>query len=467
MHLRLPPKHLSSPAIALFRRSNPPKSLHFPFPCCSPSRIPNSDPLLTTSASRAPSLFRLLLHSPCRNFSSLSGSQMPQRKRGKLLSVDPDGNAVDFGEMTRLIREDASGLEAQLHQKNLMISPSFVMGVLCVLNKEGIPALRFFNWVLNYCPSFVPSAKIYNQLVNNLGIVNDYENMINLLTKLSSRGFCLTEKAFAFLTPTRSDDLESSVARITDVLNGVGSCRGSGIFSLIRYLCSINAFDLAISVMEKTSRKTRYYNALIAAKCKNGDFQGARDVLDELPQSNCEPDMNSFNYILGCLLKYNKVNEACCLLEVMERLGFTSNELTYELLAFHACKANRIDSAIQFLERMFVEGLRPRFKTHAAFIKGYFSLGREADACKYVVDMSVRDKCSVNVNYSMLSSLFYNSKRVLEAGRVLFEMMEKGFRPNQSIYIRVVKMLLVAGRVDMASQLRIMFGKFKLQKNSH
>jgi pentatricopeptide repeat protein len=382
-----------------------------------------------------------------------------------LRNVDLDDSASHLDEIVRLIQEDASGLEAQLNQKNLRLSPSFVMKIICVLNEERIPALRFFNWVSNYCPSFLPSAKIYNQLVNNLGMVNDFETMISLLTELSYRGFCLTEKAFAFISQTGCDNLASSVAKIIDVLNDAGSCRGSGIFSLIRHLCHVNAFNLAVSVMEKTSKKTRYYNALIAAKCRNGDFQGARDVLDEMPQSNCDPDMNSFNYILGCLLKYNRVNEACGMLETMERYEFAPDQLTYELLVFHACMAGRIDLATQFLDRMFLEGLRPRNKTHAAFIKGYFSLGREADACKYVLDMSVRDKLSVNVNYSMLSSLFSKSKKVLQAGRVLSEMMEKGFRPNWSVYIRVIKMLRKAGRGDMASQLKNMFDKFELQSS--
>lgn len=458
MHLilRFPPKHahLFSPAIALLVRSN---VLTFPNP--SPQRISNHHPLLTPRTADAPCILR----SSRANISSLSAPPTPQRKRAKLREADSlhDG-AAHFGHILTLIRQDASGLEAQFNHKNLRISPSLVLQILCVLNEEGRPALRFFNWALSYCPGFVPTAKVYNQLVNNLGMVNDYETMICLLTELSHRGFCLTEKAFTFLAPTRSDNLASLVARVIDVLNGVGSCRGSGIFSLIRHLCSVNAFDLAISVMEKTSRKTHYYNALIAAKCKNGDFQGARDVLDEIPQSNCDPDINSFNYILGCLLKYNRVNKVCGLLETMERSGLAPDQLTYELLVFHACKASRIDSATQFMDRMLSEGLRPRIKTHAAFIKGYFSLGREADARKYILDMSTRDKFSVNANYSMLSRLYCKSKRALEAGQVLSDMMEKGFRPNRSVYVGVVKMLIKAGRGDMASQLKSMFVKFEI-----
>ncbi|KAJ4784758.1 Pentatricopeptide repeat-containing protein [Rhynchospora pubera] len=461
MHHRFPPKLLLSPAIALLSCSKPPQSLLIPFPFYLRSRIPNPNSLLTPPTNSTSSIFRSFLHFPCMNFSSLSGPTMPRPKRSRFPSVILDDHEeVDFVEVVRLIREDSSRLEAELNQKNLMVSPSFVIEVLFALNKEGIPALRFFNWAMNCCPGFVPSAKIYNQLVNNLGRVDDYETMFGLLTKLSTRGFCLTEKAFAFLTLTRPDNLTSSVEKIVGILNGVGSCRGSGIFSLIRHLCSMNAFDLAISVMEKTSKSTRYYNALIAAKCKNGDFQGVREVFDEMSQSNCDPDMNSFNYILGCLLKYNRVNEACGLLETMERLGFTPDEITYELLVFHACKASRIDSATQFLDKMLLEGLRPRLKTHAAFIKGYFLLGREADAFKYVLDMSLRDKFSVNVNYSMLSSLFCKSKRVSEAGRILYEMMEKGYRPNQRVYFRVVKMLHKQNKGDMASQLQNMFMKF-------
>ncbi|KAJ3682008.1 hypothetical protein LUZ60_014581 [Juncus effusus] len=464
-------KHLSS-RLALTLSNHQPKtflSSHSSFSSKNLHRSPFHAPLAINVSyhSRVP-VFHLVLLSlyrkiqtyvrtysaVCRNFSS--------ERQGKRVSWDSD----QLGQVVSLIKEGAVSLEAELAQMDLGLSQSIVMSILCVLNQEGIPASRFSNWVLNSHTGFVPSPKIYNQMVNNFGRVNDFDSMFRLLTVLSRKGHCLTEKSFDFLTMINSGEIKSYIERILAVLNAVaGSCRGSGIFSLIRSLCSMNEFDLAIFVIEETAKSTHYYNALIAAKCKNGDSKGAHIMFDEMRDSNCDPNMNSFNYIISCLLKYNRVNETCDLLELMEKFGYSPNELTYELLAFHACKTNKMDLATQFLDRMLLEGLRPRIAMHGAFIKGYFLHGREKDAYKYVLDMSERDKFSVNMNYSILISLFHKSERVLEAGRFLYEMLEKGLRPNFRVYMRVIKELNKMGKRDLVLKLKSMFMKCSTQIN--
>nr|CAD1835287.1 unnamed protein product [Ananas comosus var. bracteatus] len=366
----------------------------------------------------------------------------------------------------RLIEEDESGAEAKFDQMNLRLSQSLVSDVILALNDRGVSALRFFNWVLNCNPNFVPSAKVHNVLVDNLGRLDDYETMRRLLAELSVKRHCLTEKAFAFLTVSGHGSIKDSVGRIIEILNGVGgSCRGSGIFSLIKLLCSVSAFDLAIFIMEETARKTSYYNVLIAAKCRTGNFQGARELFDEMRSFDCDPNIKSYNYLLGCLLKNRRVTEACDLLETMENWGFLPDSVTYEMLIFHACKAKKMDLAMEFLNRMMSEGLKPRIAMHSAFIKGYFLSGQAEDAYNYVVGMSVKDKFSVNMNYSLLSSLFHGSGKVVEAGRLLYEMMEKGLKPNFPVYMRVMKDLHKMTRGALASQLKSMFMKFS--SNAH
>ncbi|XP_072963365.1 uncharacterized protein [Typha angustifolia] len=410
--------------------------------------------------------FSLVSRSCCtsyRSFCSQSACGRSQRRARALLPRHLNVNPDDLIEIVSLIREDGRGMEAKLNQMNLRLSNSLIMEVLCVLNEHRISALRFFNWVLSYNLDSIPSAKIYNQIVDNLGRLEDFETMSRVLDELSSKGHCLTENTFAFLTVSSSDSLRDLVQRVTETLNRtVGSCRGSGIFSLIKLLCSMSAFDLAIFVMDETARKTSYYNVLIAAKCRSGDFQGARELFDEMRKYGCDPNVKSYNYLLGCLLKNMRVVEACELLETMEKWGYLPDSATYELLAFHACKANKMDMATEFLNKMMSEGLKPRIAMHAAFIKGYFFSGRVEVSYEYVVDMSIKDPCSVNMNYSLFTSLLHGSGRVVEAGRVLHEMMEKNLKPNFPVYMRVMKDLHKMTRRDLASELKSMFSKFSL-----
>ncbi|RWR72379.1 pentatricopeptide repeat-containing-like protein [Cinnamomum micranthum f. kanehirae] len=192
----------------------------------------------------------------------------------------------------------------------------------------------------------------------------------------------------------------------------------------------MNSFDGAMFVVEETARTASYYNVLVAAKCRNGDFQDALDLYDERRRFGCDPNTKSYNYLLG------------------------------SLFIVHACRLGSMDFAIEFLYHMMSVGLEPRLTTHAAFIKGYFWSGQVGHAHKYVVDMSSKDKYSANMNYSLLASLFHKSGRVVEARDVLIEMIEKGIKPNFPVYMRVMKDLFKLGKGDLVADLKAKFAKF-------
>ena len=77
--------------------------------------------------------------------------------------------------------------------------------------------------------------------------------------------------------------------------------------------------------------------------------------------------------------------------------------------------------------------------------------------------MSIRDRHSTNRNYSLLAKLLRKSGRTIDAGKVLYELMEKGLRPDHSSYVKVGKDLHKMGRDDLASELKSMFERFSLQ----
>ncbi|CAM0870356.1 unnamed protein product [Alopecurus aequalis] len=363
----------------------------------------------------------------------------------------------------------SGSLEADLDRLDPALSDAVVSATLRTLTERGVPACRFFSW-LSQRRGVFPSARAHNLLVQNAGRLADYPAMSRALARVSERRLTLTDQAFAFLHPeaisssgNSVDDMARAVLRTLD--GAGGPCRASGVFALVKALASIGEFDAAVWVIEETARRASHYNVLLAAKCKAGDFRGAREVFDEMRKGSCDPNANSWNYLLGCLLKNGRATEACDLVEAMERSepADIPNSLTYEILSCHACKAGKMDSARQILDQMFVEKLAPRITIHAAFIKGYFCTGRMEDACTYVRAMSTRDKHSVNRNYSLLAKLFRKSGRAVEAGRVLYELMEMGLRPDHSAYVRVAKDLHKMGSGDLAAELKSLYQGFIAQ----
>jgi pentatricopeptide repeat protein len=371
-----------------------------------------------------------------------------------------------------LVAAGGGSLEADLDRLfPAAISHGLVSSALRALTDRGVSAERFFAWASSVCRGFSPGPRAHNLLVENAGRLGDYGAMSRALALMSERRLPLTDRAFAFLGPSsgssRSGSMEDAAGAVLGALDGVGGpCRASGVFSLVKALASVGEFDAAVSVIEEeTARKVRYYNVLVAAKCKAGDFVGAREVFDVMRRSGSDPDANTWNYLLGCLLKNGRLAEACGLVEAMERLKCSEipNSLTYEILTYHACKAGKMDSAMQILDQMFSENLTPRITIHSAFIKGYFDAGRIEDAWQYVNDMSTRDRHSVNRNYSLLAKLLRKSGRTVDAGRVLYQLMEKGLRPDHSAYVKVAKDLHKMGRGDLASELKMMFQRFSVQ----
>ncbi|GJN09284.1 hypothetical protein PR202_ga27280 [Eleusine coracana subsp. coracana] len=388
-------------------------------------------------------------------------SARPVAPRGS----DPEAGAGVSDAIVRLVAAGGSNLEADLDRLNPALSHRLVATTLRALTDRGVPASRFFAWA-SLRRGFVPSADAHNLLVDNAGKVADYPAMSRALALMSERRLLLTDRAFAFLAPqgsSRNGSVEDAARAVLKALDDVGGpCHASGVFSLIKALATIGEFGAAVAVIEETARTARHYNVLVAAKCKAGDFIGAREVFDEMRKSGCDPDASTWNYLLGCLLKKGRVAEACGLVESMEKSKNDEipNSLTYEILAYHACKAGKMDSAMQILDQMFSANLTPRITMHTAFIKGYFYAGRIDDAYKYVSDMSTRDSHSTNRNYSLLAKLLQSSGRVIDAGRVLYELMDKGLRPDHSAYVKVAKDLHKMGRGDLAAELKSMFQSF-------
>uniref|UniRef100_A0A0D9X0T6 Pentacotripeptide-repeat region of PRORP domain-containing protein n=1 Tax=Leersia perrieri TaxID=77586 RepID=A0A0D9X0T6_9ORYZ len=407
----------------------------------------------------AAAVFLCLASSPHASFSSKSTN--PRISIAAIVS-----DAIVALVAAAAARGGHSRLEADLDRLDPALSHPIVSSTLRALTDRVVPAERFFDWLV-FRKRFSPSAHAHNLIVENAGRLGDYLAMSRALASMSARRIPVTERAFAFLNSSSSSqggakDTAMGILRALDEVGG--PCRASGVFSLVKALASIREFDAVMSVIKETARGVRYYNALLAVKCKTGDFHGARQVFDEM-RSGFGPNANSWNYLLGCLLKNGRVAEACELVEAMERYepGNIPNSLTYEILAYHACKAGRMDSAMQIIDHMFLEKLTPRITIHTAFIKGYLYIGRVEDACRYVSAMSIRDRHSINRNYSLLAKLLCKTGRIVEAGRVLYELMEREVHvPDHSAYIRVIKDLHKIGKGNLATELKLIFQKLSV-----
>ena len=391
----------------------------------------------------------LQLHAPCtrRYFCSYSYSSYPGR---------PFATSEKVSEIVALIREDVNDLESRLNGMNLCLSVASVVEVLKVLASERVPALRFFDWLKESHPKLCCDPEIGCLVVNNCGLLGNFEAMVPILTEFNLKGVPLRRSAFGFLLVLCLDEASvmECVRKMMGVLNEVGGvCQSSG-FQLLIEMFGVSGFvDIAEFVIGTTRRKVNHYNILIRIMCKRGDYERAGYLVNEMKRNGCDPNKTTYNLLISCLCKNGKFDEAFQMLETMEKEYSTPDASTFDILINLSCKHRQFDLVSKFLDKMTLKGIEPCISTHAAVIKSYFGSGKYEEAHEYVVDTAVKQSCSSSANYSLLAALHLKTGNVLLAQKILYEMMEKGLKPNFSVYMKIRKRIQNKNERDLSSEL--------------
>lgn len=367
-----------------------------------------------------------------------------------------------------LVRSGSDDLRSRLDALDVRLPVSCLARILFSMNAEKIPALEFFDWVRASLPEHARNPDICSLAVDNCGRLCDYSAMIALLKEFSLKGLSLNRKAFGFLNVLASSktSVKDSIRNIVDILKEVnGSCLVSGVLGLIEMFSSSGSVDMVKYVIQITEQKVTHYNILVREMCRRCDFQGVKGLFFEMRQSGCCPNESTYNYFISSLCRNNRITEARGMLEEMQRSGCPPNALTFEILiCYYLRKTREVDSALELLDQMVMMGIEPRLSTNAAFIKAYFNSKQHEEAYKFVISSWLQSP--INVRYTLLAHLYQREGNLVEAQKVLVEMMEKGLRPSSSVYKRVLRHLVRSGETDLAQELSQRFARLIMQFNS-
>ncbi|KAE8713084.1 PfkB-like carbohydrate kinase family protein [Hibiscus syriacus] len=368
-----------------------------------------------------------------------------------------------ISEITNLIRRGDNDLESKLDAMNVRLSEVSLNAIFQTLTYQKVSALRFFDWIRHSHLAFHHSSDICSLVIDNCGRLGDFDSIFNLLNDFRLHDICLNQKAFGYLRVEISSKAatRNSICKVIEVLNKIGgSCGVSGIHALIEMLCFLGSFEMAEYAIANTKKRLSNYSILIRGRCRIGHFKEARRILDEMIKMGCQLNSQTFNYILSCLCKNDRTDEADQLLELMLERGCPPDALTFEIFICHFCSHGKLDTALEWLDKMESKGIDPRPTTHAAFIKGYFKLKQYEEARQYVAVSSDKYKAASNVIYSLLANLHRKRGEPVTAQIVLSEMIEKGLKPNFSVYMKILKHLQKSGREDLARNLERSFSSF-------
>ncbi|KAI4303869.1 hypothetical protein MLD38_039455 [Melastoma candidum] len=206
-----------------------------------------------------------------------------------------------------------------------------------------------------------------------------------------------------------------------------------------------------------------------------GEVGRAQKVFDEMAKVGILPSVATYNALIQVLCKKDSVKNAISVFNEMRRKGYTPNVTTYNLLIRGLCHAGHRDRAMEYMESMKKEdcddntqddgdGSRPNVQTYNLLIRYFCDAGEIERAMSSFEEMNRGDYCLPNLDtYNILISSMFVRKRsedLIVAGKLLVEMVERGFRPRRFAFNRVLNGLLLTGNQGFAQEILRMQSKF-------
>ncbi|KAK8940753.1 Pentatricopeptide repeat-containing protein [Platanthera zijinensis] len=195
------------------------------------------------------------------------------------------------------------------------------------------------------------------------------------------------------------------------------------------------------------------FNTVIGALCAAGRIGDALNSYEEMKGSGLDPDRFTYqNLILGCCKSY-RLDEAMRIFSEMEYSGTMPSTLTYNTLLDGLLKARKLTDACQLFEKMVADGVRSSRHSYNILIDGLFRNGRPAAAFRLFSELKKRGQFVDHITYGIVISRLCKSGRVSEALDLVKEMEERGLAVDLVTITSLLMGLHKNGRWDSAERL--------------
>ncbi|GAB2269890.1 hypothetical protein Dimus_004809 [Dionaea muscipula] len=192
-----------------------------------------------------------------------------------------------------------------------------------------------------------------------------------------------------------------------------------------------------------------------------GDVNRAMKVFDEMvKEGRVLPSVATYNALIQVLCKKDSVEKALMVFEEMTRKGYVANSITYNLLIRGLCHVGEMQRAVEFMARMEKdeECELPNVQTYNLLIRYYCDEGElEKGVDVFEKMMRSRRPCLPNLDtYNILIRSMFVRKKAEDltlAGKLLIEMVDRGFLPRRFTFNRVLNGLFLTGNQAFAKEI--------------
>lgn len=187
-----------------------------------------------------------------------------------------------------------------------------------------------------------------------------------------------------------------------------------------------------------------------------GEIEKARKVFDEMVREGVLPSVATYNALIQVLCKKGSVENAILAFEEMLRKGYVPNSITYNVIIRGLCHTGNMQRAMEFMVRMKEDDCQPNVQTYNVMIR-YFCDAGEIEKGLELFQKMRQVSCLPNLDtYNILINAMFVRKKsndLVVAGKLLMEMIDRGFLPRKFTFNRVLNGLLLIGNQDFAKEI--------------
>ncbi|XAR50127.1 hypothetical protein NMG60_11004370 [Bertholletia excelsa] len=324
--------------------------------------------------------------------------------------------------------------------------PDRAVKIFLSMHHHGCPQdLNSFNTILDVLCKSKRVEKAYSLLKVFRGRFRADTVSYNII----ANGFCLikrTPKAMEILKEMVERGLNPDLTTYNIMLKGF--FRAGQIKEAWEFFLQMKKRKCEIDVVT--------YTTVVHGFGVAGEVSKARKVFDEMIGEGVLPSVATYNALIQILCKKDSVENAIVVFEEMLKKGYVPNLTTYNVVIRGLCHAGKMDRAIEYMDRMKEDDCEPNVQTYNLVIRYYCDAGEIEKGLELFEKMGGGD-CLPNLDtYNILISAMFVRKKsddLLMAGKLLIEMVNKGFLPRKLTFNRILDGLLLTGNQGFAREI--------------
>ncbi|KAK6134555.1 hypothetical protein DH2020_031725 [Rehmannia glutinosa] len=350
----------------------------------------------------------------------------------------------------------------RLDDCNLTLSEDLVLNVLKRHRSDWKPAFQFFCWACKTGNSigFSPGTSIYNEILDILGRMKRFDEVLQVLDEMSSRTNLINKRTYGIVVNRYA--AAHKVDEAIDFFNKMGNLglqRDLVAFqTLLLSLCRYKHVETAESLFRTKKNEfkddIKTWNIILNGWCVLRSLPDAKRFWKDIVTSECRPDKFTYGIFINSLSKSGKTTTSMKLLRTMWEKGFNPDVAICNTVIDGLCFKKRIPHALEVFDEMSNRDCPPNVATYNTLIKHLCKIQRMEKKPEEVDDILERMKrsgCKLQEDtYNLVLRLFMEWGDEERVKCIWDEMETSGLGPDRRSYTIVIHGLYDKGMMEAA-----------------